>query len=104
MLGRQTFRRIRLEIHDREASLRTERLFQAIEIAGAIVDVVVGVDDHDHVDRLRNIRAFLIRNYRKNVAQVFGTLAFAQVAQHVGLDVDRETLPSGTRLAMRTLK
>ena len=90
MLRRWTFRRFHFEVDDRKPTSRVQRLSQPVEVCDAIVDVVIGINDQNQVNRFWDIGRFFISYNRYYRAQVFTARTLAEVAQHLRFDVDSE--------------
>jgi len=90
VLGRRPTLGVEPEVDDREASARTQPLAQSREVGRAIGDVVVRVDDEHEIDRLAQARIRLGRLAREQVREPLTLGAIREVADHRGLDVERE--------------
>ena len=93
MLARWTLGRVRLEIHDCEPSVGPQRLSQPGKIRNPIINVVIGIDDQNDIDRLGKIGRFGARQDRNESRKVLAVRALLKVAQHVRLDVNSKQLP-----------
>ena len=65
-------------------------LAQSGEVCGAVLDVVIRVDDQDEVDRFGKIGGVRARPHGLEHAQVLAMRPLAEVLQHLGLDIDGE--------------
>ncbi len=92
---RRPDRRVHREIDDRHLAPRLQAGAQPLEVGHAVVDVVVGVDDQHLVHLGRQLRIVGLAVHRFKVGEPALRRALAQVAHHVGLDVDRVHAPPG---------
>ena len=101
---RRTDRRLLREVDDRDRAARLQRARELAEVRGALVDVVVDVDQQDEVDLLGQVRIGRRALHRRPGSSAGLLRALAEVADHVGLDVDGVDAALRHHVARRTAK
>ena len=93
MFERWAFRRVRLEIHNREPSVGPQRHSQLGKVRNPVINVVIGIDEKNDINRLGKIGRFGARKDRDEHVKVLAVLTLLKVAHHVRFNVNSKQLP-----------